>query len=49
MYLERQDGDWSVQGKGSDRAAVAYATLENGKVKYVLPGENRETSASGRA
>jgi peptidoglycan/xylan/chitin deacetylase (PgdA/CDA1 family) len=49
MHLECEDGDWSVRGKGSDRAAVAYARLENGKVKYMLPGESAGTTASGRA
>jgi hypothetical protein len=49
MYLECEDGNWTVRGNGSDRATVAYATLENGIVKYVLPGENRETYAGGRA
>lgn len=49
MQLEYREGSWSVLGKGSDRASVAYATLENDKVAYLVPGENRETSASGRA
>ena len=49
MSLECKDGDWSVRGKGSDRAGVAYATLENGRVKYVLPGASLGTTASGRA
>jgi hypothetical protein len=49
MSLECEDGNWSVRGKGSERASVAYATLENGKIKYVLPNEARETVESGRA
>jgi hypothetical protein len=48
MSLECKDGNWSVRGEGSERASVAYVTLENGKVNYVLPGESRETSARGR-
>ncbi|HWO37037.1 MAG TPA: hypothetical protein VNO32_50315, partial [Candidatus Acidoferrum sp.] len=49
MNLECKDGNWSVRGKGSERARVAYATLENGKIKYLLPNEARETVESGRA
>jgi hypothetical protein len=49
MSLECEDGNWSVRGKGSERASVAYATLDNGKIKYVLPNEARETVESGRA
>jgi len=49
MSLECKDGNWSVQGKGSERARVAYATIENGKIKYELPNEARETVESGRA
>jgi hypothetical protein len=49
MSLECKDGNWSVQGKGSERARVAYATLENGKIKYALPNEAGETIESGRA
>jgi hypothetical protein len=48
MSLECKDGNWSVRGKGSERAMVAYATLENGRIKYQLPSEARETSAGGR-
>lgn len=36
MTLESKNGNWSVRGKGSDRASVAYARLENGKVSYSL-------------
>ena len=48
MSLECKDGNWSVQGKGSERARVAFATLENGKMQYLLPNEDGETSAGGR-
>jgi peptidoglycan/xylan/chitin deacetylase (PgdA/CDA1 family) len=37
MTLTREDGTWSVRGKGSDRAAVAYARLDNGRLSCVLP------------
>jgi len=40
MTLECENGAWSVRGRGSDRATVAYARLENGTVAYVLPSEN---------
>jgi hypothetical protein len=36
MSLSQQGGAWSVRGKGSHRAAIAYARLENGKLTYVL-------------
>jgi len=47
MSLECTDGDWSVRGAGSNRATVAYARLENGKVRYVLPNEGKEKTAGG--
>lgn len=37
MTLVRQGGTWHVRGAGSGQAAVAYARLENGRLKYVLP------------
>ena len=36
MTLTRKGGSWSIGGKGSERAILAYACLENGSVKYVL-------------
>jgi hypothetical protein len=42
MTLVREQGTWTIQGKGSDRAAVAYAKLENGKLTYVLPDGTSE-------
>jgi peptidoglycan/xylan/chitin deacetylase (PgdA/CDA1 family) len=35
MVLSRVNGRWVVKGDGSELAAVAYATLEDGKVRYV--------------
>jgi hypothetical protein len=46
MNLECKDGEWLVRGKSSHRARVAYATLENGKLSYVVPGKNKELTAS---
>src|SRR5207245_988750 len=37
MTLVRQGGRWQVRGIGSGQAVVAYARLENGRLKYVLP------------
>jgi len=49
MTLMRgEDGSWSVRGKGSERASVAYAKLENGKLTYALPIANREAALAGR-
>jgi peptidoglycan/xylan/chitin deacetylase (PgdA/CDA1 family) len=42
LTLTREGGTWSVRGKGSDRASVAYAKLENGKLAYVLPNGTTE-------
>jgi hypothetical protein len=36
MQLVDDGGTWHVQGPGSDRARMAYARLENGKVTYSL-------------
>jgi len=36
MQLVDDGGTWRVQGPGSDRARMAYARLENGKVTYSL-------------
>lgn len=44
MTLTRADGKWSARGKGSDRAAVAYARLKEGKLTYVLPNGNEESA-----
>lgn len=45
MRLEQENGDWVIRGKGSERATLAYATLENEKVKYAFAHELKETSA----
>lgn len=42
MSLARQNGKWSIHGKGSDRAALAYARLEDGNLTYVLPNGSTE-------
>jgi hypothetical protein len=34
MRLVRRGGAWAVEGPGSDRARVAYATVENGRMVY---------------
>lgn len=49
MSLECRDGEWSVMGKGSSRARIAYATLENGKLRYVLPVEKNEKTSGVQA
>jgi peptidoglycan/xylan/chitin deacetylase (PgdA/CDA1 family) len=40
MTLTEENGKWRIRGKGSERAGIAYARLENGKVNYALPNEN---------
>ena len=37
MTLVHKSGKWSVCGKGSERAVVAYARLEDGQLSFVLP------------
>lgn len=45
MRLEQENGNWVIRGEGSERARVAYATLENGKLKYIFTHTAKETSA----
>jgi hypothetical protein len=47
MTLVREGGTWSVRGRGSERAAVAYAKLEDGKLRYVLPSGTTEEISTG--
>ena len=35
MELSQVEGKWTIQGDGSERAAIAYARLENGAVTIV--------------
>jgi peptidoglycan/xylan/chitin deacetylase (PgdA/CDA1 family) len=49
MTLVREGGAWQVRGAGSGRAAVAYAQLENGRLKYVLPDGVDEVASAGRS
>jgi len=34
MNLVKAQGSWSIEGKGSDRARLAYAVLTNNKISY---------------
>jgi hypothetical protein len=36
MELVNEDGKWRIQGTGAQRASVAYASLENGRVIYKI-------------
>jgi len=36
MVLSHQDGKWVIQGEGSEQAAVAYATVEGKKLRFVM-------------
>jgi peptidoglycan/xylan/chitin deacetylase (PgdA/CDA1 family) len=42
MSLVQQNGKWAILGKGSERAALAYARLEDGALTYVLPNGSSE-------
>ena len=37
MSLVQRSGEWGIEGPQSERARVAYATLQNGQVVYELP------------
>jgi hypothetical protein len=43
MRLVKQNGEWRIEGPGSDRAVVAFASLENDQLTYRVLGP------SGRA
>jgi hypothetical protein len=45
MRLVRENGEWRVEGPGSERACVAYASLAGNTVRYHLAGE-REAAPS---
>jgi hypothetical protein len=36
MTLVRRGGSWAIEGEGSGRARVAYATAENGRLRFSL-------------
>jgi len=36
MMLVRENGTWVIQGEGSERASIAYARVENGKLRFVI-------------
>jgi hypothetical protein len=38
MNLVRASDGWKIEGPGSERARVAYATLEAGRLVYKIPG-----------
>jgi hypothetical protein len=38
MNVVRRNGRWEIEGEGSERARVAYATLENDRIVYELSG-----------
>jgi len=38
MKLVQKDGRWMIEGPGNERAQVAYAVLDNGRVVYEIAG-----------
>ncbi len=42
MSLVQKDGQWKIEGEGSERACLAYAGLQNGKLTFKLPDGSRE-------
>ena len=45
LTLTKQMGVWTLQGRGADRAGIAFARLENGKLMFVLPNHDNEKGA----
>jgi hypothetical protein len=37
MTIVERNGDWRVEGPGSERAQVAFATIEDGELTYNFP------------
>lgn len=37
MKLVRRNGAWTIEGEGSDRASIAFASIENDEIAYALP------------
>jgi hypothetical protein len=40
MKLVRASDGWKIEGPGSERARIAYATLEAGRLVYKIPGSS---------
>jgi hypothetical protein len=45
MVLTHRAGNWTVQGEGSERARVAFATLQDGQLVYSFAPESKNTTA----
>ena len=39
MRLVEQDGDWRIEGLGKERARVAYASEQNGRLVFSIYGQ----------
>jgi len=37
LNLVQNHGSWTIEGEGQERATVAYAVVENGKLRYEIP------------
>jgi len=44
MQLQHKNGQWQIEGQGSERARVAYASFENGKMIYRLAQPDPRTA-----
>lgn len=47
MVLTRRGNAWTIEGEGSERARVAFATLHDGQLVYSVAQEPKTTSLSG--
>jgi hypothetical protein len=36
LKLVENDGDWKIEGEGKERARVAYATEQDGKLRFTF-------------
>ena len=46
MGLVRRENEWEIVGPGKERARVAYATLEGGRLVYELADVSTRQNAA---
>jgi hypothetical protein len=49
MQLVQRAGRWSIEGPGSERAAVAFASLENDQLTYSIQQPSGEVTKRSAA
>ena len=43
MNLVQKDGNWTIDGPDRERAQIAFAVLDGGRLKYEVPGPNAQS------